>query len=934
MGKTKKILSLFLSLVMVLLVSAIPAMAENNARIVGVGTIYAPPAGTVAELPIKLLDAEGNVLENTTIAISNSNVKGVYKSGTSLIVDGDEITAGSFTLTATSGDVTASKEVTVSDVIWYEDFEDVTIPTGEGETVSVTETRFSKMDGTESTTSVAMVNALATATVLSEENGNQYANGDGITLPTSSISTGATTITIEALMRKPGYTTINIGRFGNNSYTIDKAGGSAVYLRLQNNVYTGGIGSSGPLATTYGSVLNETWVNVRVEIDSVNAEIAYYENGACKLSATKEEKDALTAMLLSRLQDIRLGVQVDDIHIYTGKRSENSALGSISGADKIAAPKAGEYSKYDGYKVLSGEGAVIENAILTYKGNIPGVKFENGALYVNGSTVRAGSFTLTGIGSSGPLATTYGSVLNETWVNVRVEIDSVNAEIAYYENGACKLSATKEEKDALTAMLLSRLQDIRLGVQVDDIHIYTGKRSENSALGSISGADKIAAPKAGEYSKYDGYKVLSGEGAVIENAILTYKGNIPGVKFENGALYVNGSTVRAGSFTLTATTADGELLAKKQVEILPDRYAEDFDDVTVGENTVTITDTKLVKLDGTASTSSIATNGSVTTNGSNNCATGTIALNTTPFANADVITIKYKAQRPTTSPNYMASFKTNDNKTIEIKYYSDGYLYLRDTGDSNKTHSLGVSTSNSTLYDFTVVLDFVNHTIKVNNGLPKAIASLANSKGLASFSLLQNAYVDDVSYFTGREVSLTPASARLTIPATGESTCSVAATYSDGTPATITSITENYDGITTEGGTIKVASTAAVQPYTFTVSDGLMSADVTFQADKDVVLLNGAAFNNEDLVKGSSNTVSAAFGATDLEAGKRVIIAHYGKDANGKVYLKDVELSEISTNSVKEVTASLTADAVEGDVIKVFKWNWNALAPINSVTID
>ncbi|MBR1970665.1 MAG: hypothetical protein IKA17_09980 [Clostridia bacterium] len=778
MGKTKKILSLFLSLVMVLLVSAIPAMAENNARIVGVGTIYAPPAGTVAELPIKLLDAEGNVLENTTIAISNSNVKGVYKSGTSLIVDGDEITAGSFTLTATSGDVTASKEVTVSDVIWYEDFEDVTIPTGEGETVSVTETRFSKMDGTESTTSVAMVNALATATVLSEENGNQYANGDGITLPTSSISTGATTITIEALMRKPGYTTINIGRFGNNSYTIDKAGGSAVYLRLQNNVYTGGIGSSGPLATTYGSVLNETWVNVRVEIDSVNAEIAYYENGACKLSATKEEKDALTAMLLSRLQDIRLGVQVDDIHIYTGKRSENSALGSISGADKIAAPKAGEYSKYDGYKVLSGEGAVIENAILTYKGNIPGVKFENGALYVNGSTVRA------------------------------------------------------------------------------------------------------------------------------------------------------------GSFTLTATTADGELLAKKQVEILPDRYAEDFDDVTVGENTVTITDTKLVKLDGTASTSSIATNGSVTTNGSNNCATGTIALNTTPFANADVITIKYKAQRPTTSPNYMASFKTNDNKTIEIKYYSDGYLYLRDTGDSNKTHSLGVSTSNSTLYDFTVVLDFVNHTIKVNNGLPKAIASLANSKGLASFSLLQNAYVDDVSYFTGREVSLTPASARLTIPATGESTCSVAATYSDGTPATITSITENYDGITTEGGTIKVASTAAVQPYTFTVSDGLMSADVTFQADKDVVLLNGAAFNNEDLVKGSSNTVSAAFGATDLEAGKRVIIAHYGKDANGKVYLKDVELSEISTNSVKEVTASLTADAVEGDVIKVFKWNWNALAPINSVTID
>ncbi|MGN1060000.1 MAG: hypothetical protein ACI4QW_06170, partial [Clostridia bacterium] len=164
---TNKALGILLT---VLLLSTVwmPAMAAETGTIVGDSVLLAPPAGVFTTVPHSLQDASGNPVTGTTWSLEGTVPAGVYVSPATgdVVLDGTNIQNGSFTLKATNGTVTATKDMTIPDARLYFDFQDNTV----GSRAAAYGTKLS--DGQKLTSNAINGKAAAAA----ETDGNIYVN--------------------------------------------------------------------------------------------------------------------------------------------------------------------------------------------------------------------------------------------------------------------------------------------------------------------------------------------------------------------------------------------------------------------------------------------------------------------------------------------------------------------------------------------------------------------------------------------------------------------------------------------------------------------------------------------------------------------------------------------------------------------------------------
>lgn len=774
-----KVLSLLLSLCMVFAMAAIPAMAEGEAAITGIGAIIAPPKGVLAAIPAGLVDAEGTAVASPTLTVG-SGAEGVYKNAQNLIIDGDAVSGGSFALTATSGETSATQHVAVSDILYYEDFEDVTVPeTGD---VYTSSSYLNKLDGTKATT---RIDTKTTQKVLhSETFGKNYAESTGLIIDLASILGETKVFTIEAMVRNP--------------------------VRYY------------PIRLTTSTGLFE------FQFHSSRANYAYY-----------------------------------------------AAQGGATA--------------------------------YTY--------FNANDTFVSGTSTSADT---------------------NPFVKTVFHIDLNSGVIKWWDGGT--LEHTTTNVDAINALKGDTAVRVSLGWEIDEICIYSG--TPYTATGSISGPSTITAPESGKYTKQPTYKLLNASGNAVENATISLAKNNACMKLMNNSLVVSGANVDTTPNYLVGTDANGDFIAKKEVKVSDIKYFEDFE-----ENVATADLTSLQTINGTASEKTIASaENSIITEGDNHYANG-LSLNVDDFASGErYLTIKYKCKLNTAVTGGVFGYvRAYDDANMTIRKTDRGLVNMKATGDTSPYTATNATSNVTTVYlsstallstewrDVVMVFDFETGAIStsiLNKPLEtKYFTNFQNKTGLRSISFSH--YVDDVSVTTGKDFYIAQPELRLNIPGTGEETTAVTATYNDGTPAAITSITESYDGIETNGANVIVSSDAAVNAYTLTLSDGFVSSDVTVQSDKDYVLLNDEVVVENTALATGSNTVKAVYGASDLASGRQVIIAHYGNDENRS--MKNVA---IGTQSGNVINANLTGTIESGDRIRVFTWIMDTLVPIKLVTID
>ena len=122
--------------------------------------------------------------------------------------------------------------------------------------------------------------------------------------------------------------------------------------------------------------------------------------------------------------------------------------------------------------------------------------------------------------------------------------------------------------------------------------------------GSLEGDSVLLAPPEGIVSEVS-YVLKDASDNVISDAVLTIEGAPSGVTAEDGKLYLSGSSLEAGSFTVTMS--GGGITASKTVTVNETRIYEDFESFSVGDavdgNALT-----LKKLDGTTFSTSVYQN--------------------------------------------------------------------------------------------------------------------------------------------------------------------------------------------------------------------------------------------------------------------------------------------------------------------------------------
>lgn len=119
--------------------------------------------------------------------------------------------------------------------------------------------------------------------------------------------------------------------------------------------------------------------------------------------------------------------------------------------------------------------------------------------------------------------------------------------------------------------------------------------------GSLEGDSVLLPPPEGVVSAVT-YVLKDTSGNVVPDAVLTAEETPKGVTVENGKLYLSGSSLEAGSFTITMS--GGGVSASKTVTINETRIYDDFEGLSVGEAVGSNAKT-LKKLDGTLLNTSI-----------------------------------------------------------------------------------------------------------------------------------------------------------------------------------------------------------------------------------------------------------------------------------------------------------------------------------------
>ena len=392
--KKNSILALVLTVAMIFAVN-VPAMAAEVTTIPSGGTLFLPPAGQMSSVDLGL-DVDGTPAEGVTSNISN-NTAGVFKSGNSLILDGDLTKAGSVTVNTTDGANNAAATMQVSPYVLYEDFEDGTV----GNAVSTT-----KVEKLSASAEDKSMFASTSTALIDSINENQYGLGNSnvstVVIPMDAFSENGYNdkVTITAKIKRDNgdasahYPGISIS--GNNKnllfFCFDKA---TTTSKLSTRGNADGTSNGTSARVAIGNVITNSWLDMRLELDLKNGEYDAYIGGLkvenYKMIGTP------TNVSLSNFT-LQFGVRVDDIAIYSGTSYE--CTNAITGTEEIYAPKAGSFAKVDGYNVVDSEASAIENATITLADSYAGMQVRNNALLIS-NDVTAGKKTLIATSANG-----------------------------------------------------------------------------------------------------------------------------------------------------------------------------------------------------------------------------------------------------------------------------------------------------------------------------------------------------------------------------------------------------------------------------------------------------------------------------------------------------------------------------------------------------
>lgn len=387
--KKNSILALVLTVAMIFAVN-VPVMAAEVTTTPAGGTLYLPPAGQMSSVELGL-DVDGTPAEGVTSNITN-NTAGVFKSGNSLILDGELTKAGSVTVNATAGGNTASSTMQVSPYILYEDFEDGTVG------ANVSTTKIEKLSA--SAEDKSMFASTSTALIAGDSN-DRYSGATDVNLAANGLTVSDNenvTVIATLNMNISAHITTGFALFDSNNTRL-------VELKLYNantNTYiwsrVSSTGQYSPNGVKPGAdkSAGRSWATIRIELDFANKTYDVYLNDETTpfmddWPIYNKSNSGATITNNATLGKITFGTDFDDVQVYSGSLYESED--TIIGTETIYAPKAGSFAKVDGYNVVDSEASAIENATITLADSYAGMQVRNNALLIS-NDVTAGKKTL------------------------------------------------------------------------------------------------------------------------------------------------------------------------------------------------------------------------------------------------------------------------------------------------------------------------------------------------------------------------------------------------------------------------------------------------------------------------------------------------------------------------------------------------------------
>ena len=361
--------------------------------VIGDSVLYAPPVGVRSAVSYSLVSSEGENLGGN-VSISNAP-NGVSLKDNKIVLDGSKIQAGTFNVTVTSGDVSQTKEVTVSNVRIYDDFESFTTGSAVGSTATL-----KNLDGTANATSIysGVTNTIA------ESNGKKYVSG-GVTANFKSV-TGIDTareITVSAKIKadiskdyeqlvemknQHEMIMINMHHRSNSNYWISTRNQS---------------GATSNVSSWSTAIPTADFEKVSWELDGHNRTYVtkhkdttlFTDAGATGVFQMVDRNWTIAAYANGEYVGYFVTASnISEIAVFSGVEIP-PVVGSITGEATLYAPPVGEYSEIS-YDLFDDQGAAVTSGYtMNISGAPVGVTLTGNKIILNGSAIQAGTFKLT-----------------------------------------------------------------------------------------------------------------------------------------------------------------------------------------------------------------------------------------------------------------------------------------------------------------------------------------------------------------------------------------------------------------------------------------------------------------------------------------------------------------------------------------------------------
>ena len=378
--KTKWFSFLAMFTLITMVCGLVPAYAEGETAYPTGGSLFAPPENVISSVAYGLKNADGETVSGTTsISLSENVPNGVYKNGASLILDGSDVLAGAADLKVSTAGASAEVSMSVSEIRYFEDFEDV-------ETGALANTaKLEKLDGTSSTES--LVSASSATTVLADSTGNKYAGdaANAFTIELGQKFAGNSYVTISAkVKRATSVGTAQLFNIGGDTGAVAWLG-----VRGANGNLTSYYKENGEYSSNYdefSGFRENVWEKIRIVLNFVDHKFDVYINDNLIIgNRTMAGGDANTCTMLTGMT---INYMVDDIAIYSGK--DFSFTNSISGSENIAmGPSFDTRYTTDKYKVTDSENQEVTDAKLSLAKDYDfAMMIDNALVYERGTKVE------------------------------------------------------------------------------------------------------------------------------------------------------------------------------------------------------------------------------------------------------------------------------------------------------------------------------------------------------------------------------------------------------------------------------------------------------------------------------------------------------------------------------------------------------------------